>query len=813
MPSVGIRWLLKSVYGMLAIAAFCVARPGLAAVYYFESAGSTSSWTGTDWSTSSGGAPALNWPGNYGNGQSDSAVFPATTAVSVPTVWVQNLQVTGGNPALTLSGSSYLVPGLPPSAGSPVWTVNAGASLTIAGGSGINLNGNTTNPLVLQTNGNMTVNSFNSIGGVGSIIKQGSGNLTVTSPSTLNSVTVNGGTMTLPGGTNANFLPNTSNVTVGNGATLAFNGNNAFGIVPSAMTAVTVNAGGSVLSSNVTTVFNNLTLNGGTAGINGGDNYGPAWGSFAFAGTTTATGNAAIAPVGFGTGTISTGNGAASTFMVNTPASTDSLTISAPMQPSLALVKQGAGMLSLPGNNSLLGPITVSGGTLAFAGNSTQTSLGRIMPLGASFTYGVGGTNAGYRGPLFGLLTQAGYSFQYVGASNANPGSLPPAQQYHNGYNGWTTANVAVSIGSWLAAENPSAILLQVGTNDDLDGVPVATSVSNVGNSINTIESANPATQIYLAEIIPLPTPTPSQASWITQYNAGLGTLVIAKDAQGDHVTLVDMNSNYPAGAYADSVHPNNTGYNFMAQQWFNAIEAANPLVAVTGAPVSISSNATLAVSAGQQTIGPLSGGGNVVLGTSAVLTSVSPAYTYTAFSGVISGASGSLVKQGGGALVLTGTDTYGGGTTISAGTIQLGDGVYSNGAVQGNVIDQGTLVVANPAAQTFSGQISGSGNLYKTGAGSLVLTASSTYTGGTIVNSGTLILENENSIESGSTLIVGDASALPAGGIAAARSDVPQLSDFQPASGGNSVPEPGAAALIAAAVVVVLLVRRRWRV
>ena len=307
-------------------------------------------------------------------------------------------------------------------------------------------------------------------------------------------------------------------------------------------------------------------------------------GSFAFAGTTTATGNAAIAPVGGGTGTISAGNGAASTFMVNTPASTDSLTISAPMQSSLALVKVGAGMLSLAGNTSLQGPITVSGGTLALAGNGTQTSLGRIMPLGASFTYGLGGTNAGYRGPLYNLLTQAGYSFQYVGASSANPGSLPPAQQYHNGYNGWTSANIVSSIGNWMQAENPNAVLLQVGTNDDLDGVPVTTSVSNVGNTIDIIEIASPATQIYLAQIIPLSAPTTSQASWITQYNASLGTLAIAKDGQGDHVTIVNMNTNYPVGAYSDGLHPNDTGYNFMAQQWFNALQAANPPAAATSA-------------------------------------------------------------------------------------------------------------------------------------------------------------------------------------------------------------------------------------
>ena len=45
----------------------------------------------------------------------------------------------------------------------------------------------------------------------------------------------------------------------------------------------------------------------------------------------------------------------------------------------------------------------------------------------------------------------------------------------------------------------------------------------------------------------------------------------------------------------------------------------------------------------------------------------------------------------GAGTTILTGNNTYTGGTTISAGTLQLGNG-GTTGSIVGNVIDNGTL-------------------------------------------------------------------------------------------------------------------------
>jgi fibronectin-binding autotransporter adhesin len=59
-------------------------------------------------------------------------------------------------------------------------------------------------------------------------------------------------------------------------------------------------------------------------------------------------------------------------------------------------------------------------------------------------------------------------------------------------------------------------------------------------------------------------------------------------------------------------------------------------------------------------------------------------------FPGLVSG-SGFLSQVGTGTSIPTNADTYSGGTTISAGTLQIGNGGTS-GSIVGNVADNGNL-------------------------------------------------------------------------------------------------------------------------
>ena len=148
-------------------------------------------------------------------------------------------------------------------------------------------------------------------------------------------------------------------------------------------------------------------------------------------------------------------------------------------------------------------------------------------------------------------------------------------------------------------------------------------------------------------------------------------------------------------------------------------------------------------------TFGGLAGGGNLVLTNTAgaaVALSVGANNFSTTYSGALSDnvAGASLNKVGGGALVLTGSNTYTGPTTITAGTLQIGNG-GSAGSIGGtsDVTNNGTLVFNHSNTVTVSQAISGNGALVQLGPGALVITTSNTYSGTTTISGGTLQIGN----------------------------------------------------------------------
>ena len=167
----------------------------------------------------------------------------------------------------------------------------------------------------------------------------------------------------------------------------------------------------------------------------------------------------------------------------------------------------------------------------------------------------------------------------------------------------------------------------------------------------------------------------------------------------------------------------------------------------------------------------------NVAVPVSGLTLSGSANYTI-AGSGAIAG-SGGLTKSGSGVVTLSTTNTFTGPVSITGGVLavdNLADGGEPSSigaapaAASNFVINGGTLrlagaqtntnraltlgaagaVIDTPVTFQISGGITGSGSLTKTGAGAFILANANTYSGGTVLQSGTLVLASDTANTSG---------------------------------------------------------------
>lgn len=212
-----------------------------------------------------------------------------------------------------------------------------------------------------------------------------------------------------------------------------------------------------------------------------------------------------------------------------------------------------------------------------------------------------------------------------------------------------------------------------------------------------------------------------------------------------------------------------NSTINYITLQ--NALASGNVEVSTAGAgasagdisvaaPISWTGPYTLKLTA----LGAIAGTGNISMGTGGGLT-FSQASTINGsniYSGIISGA-GSFTKEGAGIAVLTGANTYTGTTTISAGSLQFGNGGATATALMGtgNVVNNATLVFNAATNQNFSpNTISGTGvvivNGAATGSGTLTLRDDNTFSGGITINAGQRVAAGGNSTGAAGALTAG---------------------------------------------------------
>jgi fibronectin-binding autotransporter adhesin len=172
-------------------------------------------------------------------------------------------------------------------------------------------------------------------------------------------------------------------------------------------------------------------------------------------------------------------------------------------------------------------------------------------------------------------------------------------------------------------------------------------------------------------------------------------------------------------------------------------LRVTNATALGTLAGVDLAASTSFSLGA-NQTVAALTGTGGAALNGN-TLTIGSTNNLDSTFGGVIADgtAAGGLTKAGTGTFTLTGANTYTGTTTISAGTLQIGNGGTS-GSITANVTDNAALVFNRSDTSTYAGVISGTGTVTQAGTGTTILTGNSTtFSGVTTIAAGTLQLGN----------------------------------------------------------------------
>ena len=201
-----------------------------------------------------------------------------------------------------------------------------------------------------------------------------------------------------------------------------------------------------------------------------------------------------------------------------------------------------------------------------------------IMPLGDSITKGGQSTDVnGYRRDLKDLLVSSGYNVNFVGT--LQDGAFTDNQ--HEGHSGWRDDQIEQDVNYFLNTNPADIILLHIGTND-ISQIPSYTDpadVEGILDKIDTWEAANNRMAIViLAEIINRQGYVCPNSSTTTTFNHNVRTMALNRindPIHPDRIVIVDMECsaglNYSTDM-ADTVHPNDNGYEKMAEKWFDGL-------------------------------------------------------------------------------------------------------------------------------------------------------------------------------------------------------------------------------------------------
>jgi autotransporter-associated beta strand protein len=607
------------------------------------------------------------------------------------------------------------------------------------------------------------------LSGTGSLQKIGSGTLTLSNASNNYSggTTISVGTLALTG---SGSLPPTGLVQISAGATLDISqitSSTTLGDLSAAATgtlalgtknltfgtsnsttfsgSITGTGGGSLTKqgsgsfdltgSGSNTYDGGTTLQNGTVLISAQDQIGT--GGVTFSGNGTLQFGASITPFSL---PIAFNTGATGTIDIQGNAST----INTAMTGGGAFQKKGAATLTLTGASTFTGGTTINQGTLALSLSGSLASSGSVQ-IDAGATLDISGITPA--SASIGNLSAAPTGTLALGSKNLIIGTSATN----------TFSGIITGVGGSLTKQGMGTFDLSLsGPNTYSGGTTIqgGTITISAQNQLGTgaVTFSGNSTLQFSAPIVPFSLPIAINASVVgtidTQGNASTISTAItgggALEKQGSAVLTLTGANMYSGGTIVNQ--------GTLALSLGGSFLSTGSVEIDTGATFDISGITPASATIGDLTgIGSATlnlGGKNLIFGTA----------NNTSFSGLISGALGSLTKQGSGTFTVTGANTYSGGTTLDAGTFSISnDNSLGTGTLHFNggelavtqsttssrtfdFLGNGTVHVSLLQNLQLNGAMTGAGNLNKTGDGKFTIAGNNAlYSGSVDVTTGAL--------------------------------------------------------------------------
>lgn len=406
------------------------------------------------------------------------------------------------------------------------------------------------------------------------------------------------------------------------------------------------------------------------------------------------------------------------------------------------------GVLVLKGANTYTGTTTVSSGTLNANNTSGSATGSNNVTVNSGAALGGSGTitgNVTWQSGAFGSFAIGSQLTVGVVSLNNNsvivnvPGSIPLQPGTYTLMN-YTTTGSSGSFNTGAPTFTGAGVTPGTTSAISTSGGVVTLTVTEIGGIART----------WLGDGIA------NNWDYVTTNWLNAGTLDYYSD--GDLVTFDDTGSATPPVNLTAAFQPASLVINAAQNYTFSGVGQISGPTTVVKTNTGMLTLLTMNNYSGVTTIGqgslqfgdgvtPGSAGTNVVQDAGSLIVNLPG---NNSFGNLVTG-TGNFTQAGSGILTLTASNTYTGGTTINSGTLQLNTGAWFG---SGKITNNGTLIFNSSGSPTVTAAINGTGQMTLSGSGTVTVSGVNSYSGGTAINNGTLLVNNGSGSGTGTNTV-----------------------------------------------------------